>query len=594
MSVRLRPNEGFRRMIEEVTVPSAVTELDLTGCALLYPQRLIPQISRYQGLRRLRCVASTVNVSDVLTLLLKQLPHLLKIEFSLVYEVNTEKALESVREVERRCDGSSQITNLRRMYVEVGDDRNFRLLFKLVRLCSNLKVLHIHFLRGKLQNALTECRAICEQSVHLETFTFTSEVPPCNQGKLKTLLEFTSCTSVCGNVIHRKLTDEWSCVRLYDLAADHSGLRALPFQLVVAADDSTDGLTQLRIQSATLRHVWTQVRQICLLLLPKEPSSTVFPTVGGAYRECLRQFLDTALKHVVELNISSFHFGPDLDLSDLLRDGSLQFLQSLSVSTCGFRRPLVTLYRLAQCCPDFKDLDVRFDVRFNENDSVVGCYGCEGLVALDSGEAIEMQNCSRAAFPNGLEKLTLKSVHHTAFSCLIDKCLPVATLRLLNCPTPSSLGYARLLPVIAQCTMPRCLVIQHKFLQFNEGSLLDKLCRVSSLEHLYLLSAAPLPDEDVVEPILAKDYGEPISDRDVVVSLLALSSWLPRLSFVHVHYRSVEAGGRNWRMTWMRRAADRPDGDYALSENGPCFQCCSTATYIGLAKPLNRDFESFF
>ncbi|KAH7939992.1 hypothetical protein HPB52_020109 [Rhipicephalus sanguineus] len=82
MSVRLRPNEGFRRMIEEVTVPSAVTELDLTGCALLYPQRLIPQISRYQGLRRLRCVASTVNVSDVLTLLLKQLPHLLEIEFS--------------------------------------------------------------------------------------------------------------------------------------------------------------------------------------------------------------------------------------------------------------------------------------------------------------------------------------------------------------------------------------------------------------------------------------------------------------------------------------------------------------------------------
>ncbi|KAH7939327.1 hypothetical protein HPB52_010968 [Rhipicephalus sanguineus] len=498
MSVRLRPNEEFHRMIEEVTLPSAVNELDLTGCALLYPQRLIPQMSRYQGLRRLRCVASTVKVSDVLTLLLKQLPHLLEIEFALVYEVNTEKALESVREVERRCDGSSQIPNLRRMYVEIGEDRNFRLLFKLVRLCSNLKDLHIHFLRGTLQNALTECRAICEQSVHLETFTFTSEVPPCNQGKLKTLLEFTSCASVCGNVIHRKLTDEWSCVRLCDLAADHSGLRALPFQLVVAADDSTDGLTQLRIQSAILRHVWTQ-------------------------------FLDTALKHVVQLNISSFHFGPDLDLSDLLRDGSLQFLQSLSVSTCGFRRPLVTLYRLAQCCPDLKDLDVRFDVRFNENDSVVGCYGCEGLVALDFGEAIEMQNCSTAAFPNGLEKLTLKSVHHTAFSCLIDKCLPVATLRLLNCPTPSSLGYARLLPVIAQCTMPRCLVIQHKFLQFNERSLMDKLCRVRSLEHLYLLSAAPLPDEDVVEPILAKDYGEPVSDKDVVVFLLALSSRLPRL-----------------------------------------------------------------
>ncbi|KAH7939427.1 hypothetical protein HPB52_012582 [Rhipicephalus sanguineus] len=144
MSVRLRPNEGFRRMIEEVTVPSAVTELDLTGCVLLYPRRLIPQISRYQGLRSLRCVSSTVNVESVLTLLLKQLPHLLEIEFSLVFDVNAEKQLESVREIERRCDGSSQIPNLRRMYVEVGEDRNFKLLFKLVRLCSNLKDLHIH------------------------------------------------------------------------------------------------------------------------------------------------------------------------------------------------------------------------------------------------------------------------------------------------------------------------------------------------------------------------------------------------------------------------------------------------------------------
>ncbi|KAL1470939.1 hypothetical protein MTO96_040179, partial [Rhipicephalus appendiculatus] len=308
---------------------------------------------------------------------------------------------------------------------------------------------------------------------------------------------------------------------------------------------------------------------------PAQTTRSAFLAAGVAYRESLRQVFDTALKHVVELNISSFHFGRDLDLSDLLRDGSLQFLQSLSTSTCGLRRPLAALYRLARCCPDFKELDVRFD----EGGGVVRCDGCEGHVPLDPEEAKEVPNCSRAVFPKGLAKLTLKSVRLTVFSCLIDRCLSVTTLRLLNCPTPSSLGYARLMPVIAHCTKPRRLVIEYRSLQFQKDFLLDKLCRVSSLEYLYLLSTGPLSEEDVALPV---------SDKDIVACVHALSSSLPHRSFLHIHYRSVGAGCRSWRMTWMRRAADIPENSDALFENGPCFQCCSTATIIGLGKPLNR------
>ncbi|KAL1467199.1 hypothetical protein MTO96_042334, partial [Rhipicephalus appendiculatus] len=121
----------------------------------------------------------------------------------------------------------------------------------------------------------------------------------------------------------------------------------------------------------------------------------------------------------------------------------------------------------------------------------------------------------------------------------------------------------------------------------------DKLCRVSSLEYLYLLSTGPLSEEDVALPVSEKDIVASISDKVVVACVHALSSSLPHLSFLHIHYRSVGAGCRSWRMTWMRRAADIPENGDALFENGPCFQCCSTATIIGLGKPLNRDFEPF-
>ncbi|KAL1452282.1 hypothetical protein MTO96_043859 [Rhipicephalus appendiculatus] len=171
----------------------------------------------------------------------------------------------------------------------------------------------------------------------------------------------------------------------------------LPLQLVAVAVDCADGLAALSIRGAIRRHNSARLRKICLQLLPEQTTSSAFLAAGVAYRESLRRVFDTALKHVVELNISSFHFGPDLDLSDLLRDGSLQFLQSLSTSTCGLRRPLAALQ----------------------------------MFAGDYAAAPEL------------------------------------------CHSPSSLGYARLMPVIDQCSKPRCLVIEYRSLQFQKEFLLS-------------------------------------------------------------------------------------------------------------------------
>ncbi|KAL3240837.1 hypothetical protein MRX96_047900 [Rhipicephalus microplus] len=62
---------------------------------------------------------------------------------------------------------------------------------------------------------------------------------------------------------------------------------------------------------------------------------------------------------------------------------------------------------------------------------------------------------------------------------------------------------------------------------------------------------------------------------------------LPRLKYLHVHYRKNPDGDFNKRITCTRGPCLR--GSEALVRNGPCIQSCSMATFIGLAKPLNRN-----
>ncbi|KAL1468264.1 hypothetical protein MTO96_041602 [Rhipicephalus appendiculatus] len=93
---------------------------------------------------------------------------------------------------------------------------------------------------------------------------------------------------------------------------------------------------------------------------------------------------------------------------------------------------------------------------------------------------------------------------------------------------------------------------------------------VPSLEYLYVLSWDCLSD-DVVEVIVR-----------------ALRTSLPRLTYLHIHYRKRPDDDIDERITWMRESCSEGSGE-ALVRNGPCIQSCSTATFIGLAKPLNRN-----
>nr|XP_054925405.1 uncharacterized protein LOC129384210 [Dermacentor andersoni] len=494
--------------------------------------------------------------------MLKRLPRLREVEFSLVAEKDVDSEIREVHNTASQVPGTLALS-LRRMYAEVSSDLNFKLLSALLSYCPKLDELRVHFVRGSFMNALLECNAIIEQGVNLETFTFSSEVPASNQRLPSTPLDFTSCAAVCANVSYQRSSNMWNCVLLRDLAVGYTNHIHLPQQLVLVAAHHAEGFTPEWIGLAGFGHFWTNVRQLCLLLFPAQPSDGVYATAGPVYRDSFRDFISVKLQQVVELNISAFHFGPDLDLTALLQGGSLEHLQSLSATPCGLRRPSA-LRRLAQNCTEFKELEVRFDRR----GSFVRCAVCDGEFSLNREDMLEMQD-GFPVFHHALTRLTLSDVHGPMSLWFIETC-PAVSVRLSDCPSPSHTDYPSLGQLLDRSSSLSCLVLRHDALPIGEACLLEAISRIASLQYLCLLSAAPL------------------LDNDAEGSLLKFSDSLkPHIKCVHVHYRN-STDGTEKRITWMKQFRVPSGG--VLVRDGPCFLYCSTATFIALAKPLNRDF----
>ncbi|KAH7944416.1 uncharacterized protein LOC119399974 [Rhipicephalus sanguineus] len=571
MIVHLRANDTVDTLARYLNCDHGqmtVTELDLTNCIRLEASKLTSLIAECSCLTSLRCLGCRFEPTEIITLLWR-LRHLAEVEFSLMLKRDVESELRRIGDAAAQYGGDSKAYGLRRMYVEVGDD-HISFLPALLHHCPYLRNLHVHFSCGNLLNALRQCHdAVLADDVSVETFTFTSEVLAPVQRQPRVPFDLTSCATVCANVRYTKSTGSFSCVRLFDLVEDKirgRPPRILPVQVIlVAVENAQEGITEDSILVANHGHNWVHVRQLCLLLVPPEPACVPHPTAGVTYREILRFFFSTALRHIVELNVSSFHFGPDLDFGDLLQDGSLACLHSLSASLCGLRRPSV-LRRLAQSCPEFKDLDVR--ILEGCRDGVVRCDGCVAEFRHDTAEARD--DAWRPLFGNGLRRLNLTDVHDTAWlSWFIESCCPTATVML--CDSPSKPDYATLTQALVNKSVPATLILRHDDLQLDDTSVLDHLRKIVSLQYLNLSSAVCLPEDDVVQ------------------SVRALHACLPRLLCLHVHYReSPDASDK--RVTWMRAPSHEVHQD-VLILNGACFQSCSTATFIGLAKPLYHDVQ---
>ncbi|KAL1470398.1 hypothetical protein MTO96_024333 [Rhipicephalus appendiculatus] len=87
---------------------------------------------------------------------------------------------------------------------------------------------------------------------------------------------------------------------------------------------------------------------------------------------------------------------------------------------------------------------------------------------------------------------------------------------------------------------------------------------MTNLRHLCLLTSARVTD-----------LGASRFVRDITAKM-------SQLKCVHLHYNVCDTERR---VTWLRGQQD----GCSLYRDRPCIACCSTATFIGLVKPVNRD-----
>ncbi|XP_054925411.2 uncharacterized protein [Dermacentor andersoni] len=529
--LRLRVHQEVQALDAQLIdhdVASSATELDLTNCMLTDPDELYRRISSLSKLRSLSCVACMLRPCDLLILMLTKLPSLMELEFSIVGETGVAWQIDSMQEIASLNPGTAA-RNLRFVYVEIGGNENFELLRGLLHHCPNLTTLHVHFVRGIFCDALTQYCCILAGRSRLNAFAFTSELTPTSVEYRPTgPLEFSSYANFCANVAYQRYSDSWSCVRLGDMANDWASGRNLPSQLVVVTTDDED-LMAGWIYLACFRHVWSFVHQLCLLKLPSTNGQTA---ASARCRDSLRHFFST-VRNIVELNVSSFHFGPDLDLTELLQRDALRFLQALSASPCGLRHPHA-LQRLADKRPGIEDLDLRVDRR----GGLVRCSVCETEFCLEAEQMQSFRDAGKHShYRRKLARLTICDVPKLASLLFLEAC-SVDTVRLCNCPGTLLPDCVRLGQLLAKNGALRFLLLRDDALPLGETSLLASLSLIASLEYLCLLSA------------------KPVSHNVACTFVLELAAKLSQLKCLHVHYRVTDDGAEQ-RVTWVRREALR-------------------------------------
>ncbi|KAL1422964.1 hypothetical protein MTO96_021557 [Rhipicephalus appendiculatus] len=284
MILRLRANETeeiLAEFLRRENGPAALSELDVTNCVLLDPGKLPSLLVQCSYLTSLRCLGCGFRPSDFIAMLWRLRP-LVEVEFSFMLETDVESELRRIGQAAAQYGSEPKASGLRRMYVEVGGN-HIKFLPVLLQYCSYLHNLHVHFSCGLSWNAIRQCHdAVLTEDVSVETFTLTSEAPAPAQPEPRAPLDFTSCAAVCANVIYTKSTGSFNCVWLSDLADDETPdrpPRILPVQtILVAVQNTEEGIAEKSIIAASQRHNWEHVRQLCLLL----------PTVGA----CLRPATD--------------------------------------------------------------------------------------------------------------------------------------------------------------------------------------------------------------------------------------------------------------------------------------------------------------
>ncbi|KAH7973488.1 hypothetical protein HPB49_001521 [Dermacentor silvarum] len=574
-----------------------VRALHLTNCIVATPDSLLACVALCKRLTDLRCIGCPLDADLLLKVVTKWLPSLQRLEWSLCVR-NVRQALHAGQ----TADGSElallpSAKALERVYVEVEcqapTSHSFLALF--VTLCPNLRRLHVHELRAKHSSAFELAHLFVP---HVSVFTYST-----NDNVILGDQDFSgehdssraqrprSHYAVCGNLTYvggSLPLQPANCVSLDDLVLGRCvpGFHRLG-RLILNVPGTAEA--PLMLEQAAGNVSWTGLRALTVVLAPKPDDILAAGFSSGNLQSrscghrCVRPVLARALgvllnacRTLAELNLSAFHFSEERMVFKDITSGLGQ-LRALSVAPCALMSTRVApLRNIAELCTRLEELDVRWsrlDAAFTPP-----CSSCsEGFVRLKDLSGPAFHN-----WRNNLQRLTLYNVRRIRPLRLFASAFHVTELRLCGIDAlPGRDGaYEVLGRILNDSPCLRSLVIEHDALPVFTDFLRRELGRATARQLRYLC-------------LLSK-----VASRRTVIRRFAgsLLRDLPSLISLHVHCAVKDDAfvGAERRITWVRRARgwfanNFEDGKLIVLEEDQCVLCC-TSTFVGLAKPRNRDW----
>ncbi|KAH7935870.1 hypothetical protein HPB52_014439 [Rhipicephalus sanguineus] len=387
-------------------------------------------------------IEGALRPSVLLEHLLTSLQNVTHLEFSLVEAFNYAKEeLLKIRLLANVHKGRE--TKVRKVYVEVADEKNADLLQTFLRYCPYLRDLHVHFVRYvRFDLGLVN---------RLSTFTFTCEASSTAQSDPRQPVDLSYCIDLHGNVVFRKRPQAYNCAQLRNLALSPN--TAFPLEPVVLVAVETKDLGR-QFLIAGSRHNWSKLRSLCVLLYAGNLDQTVCPTISANYETALRDFF-AKLLNLVELNVSSFHFSDGVDFTELLAAPALRRLRALSLPPCGLRQN-GAVRRLALGLSDIEDLDIRLNLDGRHE----SCSSCSRELVIAPADA--------SAFRLGSGRLTLSNVPNLASLNFLE-CLQVSCLRFIDVSAGPRFDFHALAKVVRYGNILHSLVVKLQSIGFGES-----------------------------------------------------------------------------------------------------------------------------
>ncbi|KAL1467454.1 hypothetical protein MTO96_026035, partial [Rhipicephalus appendiculatus] len=468
------------------------------------------------------------------------------------------------------------------LYVElVRSDASVSFLNRFVKRCWPLNHLHIHDVRTDRvvepsADAVSADFApdkngpmeITDHLRYLKTFKYSSEVQlsPNADARLAVMRNNIAWQRNKVGTREPKFETAFNVVTLEDAVKQRVSLCGFDQVTVVLRDNVR--AADLFEEASSKPELWKDVTRVAFVYAPQALNQNdIFPSRPRDCEKPLKQFFQTCLSQLTELNLSTSHFSVGSDCCHLVAY-TLHQLRSLSLPPCGANLKY-SLAWLARGCKQLECLDVR---SVPTVDNAEPCKTCKRPLLFSAGCFAVLRRETR------LRRLSIDETAQLINFKFLSECR-VVELRMsvdnAKCrdfsQCPKELG--RLLALNAR--LRSLTLVARK--AFIDSCLAETFIQVQSLHHLCVLTTT----------------------RGGITSTMEfcekLDSGLPELDTAHVHY--VGFWGEVEHPTWMRlrppwHSTDViawPTGRGAIRFDTPCLgRLCCVDDFTGLVRPRNR------